>query len=120
MEHKRFHYKSMDDLKQGADLHRCPAAAVRQPRGTGSARSSSAPGPCTTASPSSRWRAATARRTAVRLELTLRRYDRFARSGAGLIWAEAVAITPEGRANPRQLWLTKGKSGRLQEVRFTI
>lgn len=40
-------------------------------------------------------------------ELTLRRYDRFARSGAGLIWAEAVAITPEGRANPRQLWLTK-------------
>ena len=40
-------------------------------------------------------------------ELTLRRYDRFARSGAGLIWAEAVAITPEGRANPRQLWLTR-------------
>ena len=40
-------------------------------------------------------------------ELTLRRYDRFARSGAGLIWAEATAITPEGRANPRQLWLTE-------------
>lgn len=40
-------------------------------------------------------------------ELTLRRYDRFAKSGAGLIWAEAVAIVPEGRANPRQLWLTE-------------
>lgn len=37
--------------------------------------------------------------------LTLRRYDRFARSGAGLIWAEAVAVVEEGRANPRQLWL---------------
>ncbi|MBQ9968048.1 MAG: NADH:flavin oxidoreductase [Oscillospiraceae bacterium] len=36
-------------------------------------------------------------------ELTTRRYDRFARSGAGLIWAEAVAILPEGRAKPRQL-----------------
>lgn len=39
--------------------------------------------------------------------LTNRRYDRFARSGAGMIWAEAVAIVPEGRANPRQLWLTE-------------
>ena len=39
-------------------------------------------------------------------ELTLRRYDRFAKSGAGLIWAEACAIVPEGRANPRQLWMT--------------
>ena len=37
--------------------------------------------------------------------LTLRRYDRFAKSGAGLIWAEAVAVVPEGRANPRQLWI---------------
>ena len=41
-------------------------------------------------------------------ELTLRRYDRLAKSGAGLIWAEACAIVPEGRANPRQLWLTAG------------
>ncbi len=37
--------------------------------------------------------------------LTLRRYDRFAAGGAGLIWAEAIAVVPEGRANPRQLWL---------------
>jgi 2,4-dienoyl-CoA reductase-like NADH-dependent reductase (Old Yellow Enzyme family) len=40
-------------------------------------------------------------------ELTKRRYERFARSGAGIIWAEAIAITPEGRANPRQLMLTE-------------
>ena len=39
-------------------------------------------------------------------ELTLRRYKRFAESGAGLIWAEAAAITEEGRANPRQLMIT--------------
>lgn len=39
--------------------------------------------------------------------LTLRRYKRFAQSGAGLIWVEAVAIVPEGRANKRQLMLTE-------------
>ncbi len=39
--------------------------------------------------------------------LTFRRYRRFAQSGAGLIWAEAVAVVPEGRANPRQLMLTE-------------
>lgn len=38
-------------------------------------------------------------------ELTLRRYDRFARSGAGLIWFEACATSEEVRANPRQAWL---------------
>ena len=39
-------------------------------------------------------------------ELSIRRYHRFARSGAGLIWAEATAVCPEGRANPRQWMLT--------------
>jgi 2,4-dienoyl-CoA reductase (NADPH2) len=38
-------------------------------------------------------------------KLTLRRYKRFAAGGAGLIWAEATAVVPEGRANPRQLWI---------------
>ena len=37
--------------------------------------------------------------------LTLRRYQRFASGGAGLLWVEATAVVPEGRANPRQLWL---------------
>ena len=40
-------------------------------------------------------------------ELTVRRYLRFARSGAGLIWFEAVATAPEVRASARQLMLTK-------------
>jgi len=37
-------------------------------------------------------------------ELLLRRWHNFGASGAKLIWGgEAVAIVPEGRANPRQL-----------------
>jgi len=39
--------------------------------------------------------------------LVKRRYERFAKSGAGLIWFEAVAVVPESRANPRQLMLTE-------------
>ncbi|MCX5645863.1 MAG: FAD-dependent oxidoreductase [Phycisphaerae bacterium] len=41
-------------------------------------------------------------------KLTVRRYERFAAGGAGLIWAEAIAIVHEARANPRQLWLHQG------------
>ncbi len=41
-------------------------------------------------------------------ELTLRRYDRFSRGGAGLIWYEATAVLPEGKANPRQLYINEG------------
>ena len=40
-------------------------------------------------------------------ELTVRRYLRFAKGGAGLIWFEATAVLPEGRANPRQMYLTE-------------
>lgn len=40
-------------------------------------------------------------------DLTVRRYRRFVAGGAGLIWAEAVAVLPEARANPRQLWLNE-------------
>ena len=38
-------------------------------------------------------------------ELTFRRYHRFAKGGAGVIWFEATACCEEGRANPRQLWI---------------
>lgn len=40
-------------------------------------------------------------------ELTKRRYERFAKSGAGIIWAEAVSVLPNARANPRQLLMNK-------------
>ena len=39
--------------------------------------------------------------------LTKRRYERFAKGGAGLIWFEATAVLKEGRANPRQLYITE-------------
>ncbi len=37
--------------------------------------------------------------------LTKRRYERFAKGGAGIIWFEATAVMEEGRANPRQLYI---------------
>ena len=40
-------------------------------------------------------------------ELTSRRYERFAHGGAGLIWFEATAVREDGRANIRQLWITR-------------
>lgn len=40
-------------------------------------------------------------------ELTFRRYKRFARGGAGLIWFEAAVVEPEGKSNPRQLMITE-------------
>src|SRR5258706_7004773 len=40
-------------------------------------------------------------------ELTWRRYERFARGGAKLIWFEATAVREDGRANARQLWINK-------------
>jgi len=40
-------------------------------------------------------------------DLTYRRWRRFGRSGAGLVWGgEATAVAPEGRANPNQLVVT--------------
>ena len=43
--------------------------------------------------------------------MTYHRFERFARSGAGIIWFEAVAVCPEGRGNPGQLWLHEGNVG---------
>src|SRR4051794_38993388 len=40
-------------------------------------------------------------------ELTVRRYVRFGAGGAKLLWGEACAVTPEGRATPRQLYLNE-------------
>ena len=45
------------------------------------------------------------KRTGEADELAIRRYDRMATSGAGLLWFEAVAVQADGRANPFQLWM---------------
>ncbi len=56
-------------------------------------------------------------------KLTRRRYDRFVRGGAGLLWMEANAVTPEGRANPHQMMLTEENldsfKSMLEEIRET-
>jgi 2,4-dienoyl-CoA reductase (NADPH2) len=49
-------------------------------------------------------------------ELTKRRYERFGGSGAGIIWFEATAVVPEGRANPRQLMLNKQNFEKIKEL----
>ncbi len=54
-------------------------------------------------------------------ELTFRRYRRFGAGGAKLIWGEAAAVVPEGRANPRQLVIGPATApaleGMLRETR---
>jgi 2,4-dienoyl-CoA reductase-like NADH-dependent reductase (Old Yellow Enzyme family) len=56
-------------------------------------------------------------------ELTLRRYERFGRGGAKLIWFEATAVVPEGRANTRQLWIHErnvGAYARMLEMTLKV
>jgi 2,4-dienoyl-CoA reductase-like NADH-dependent reductase (Old Yellow Enzyme family) len=51
-------------------------------------------------------------------DLTCRRWMRFARSGAKLIWGgEAVAVLPEARADPRQLLLNERTAPALAALR---
>ncbi|HZK26749.1 MAG TPA: flavin oxidoreductase/NADH oxidase [Thermoclostridium sp.] len=49
-------------------------------------------------------------------ELTIRRYERFAKGGAALLWFEAVAVVPEARTSPRQLWINKDNVNAYQEI----
>lgn len=52
-------------------------------------------------------------------ELVFRRYRRFAGGGAGLLWFEACAVAPEGRANRLQMHLREDNVetfGRLVEA----
>ncbi len=49
-------------------------------------------------------------------ELTRRRCLRQAAGGAGLIWMEACAVVPEGRANPRQMMLTGANADRFARL----
>ena len=49
-------------------------------------------------------------------ELTVRRYRRFGEGGAKLIWGEAAAVVPEGRANTRQLLMDESHAHGLREL----
>ncbi len=48
--------------------------------------------------------------------LVFRRYHRFAAGGAGLLWGEANAVVPEGRANSLQLMLTPDNKASFKEL----
>jgi 2,4-dienoyl-CoA reductase-like NADH-dependent reductase (Old Yellow Enzyme family) len=48
--------------------------------------------------------------------LVWRRYERFGRGGAKLIWVEATAVCPEGRANTRQLLISPDTIGDLAHL----
>jgi NADPH2 dehydrogenase len=49
-------------------------------------------------------------------ELTYRRYRRFGAGGAKLIWGEATAVVPEGRANSRQLLINERTAPDLERM----
>jgi 2,4-dienoyl-CoA reductase-like NADH-dependent reductase (Old Yellow Enzyme family) len=50
-------------------------------------------------------------------ELVRRRWGRFGRSGAGLVWGEATAVRPDGRANPNQLVLDRTTVDDIADLR---
>lgn len=52
--------------------------------------------------------------------LTVRRYERFAKAGPGLIWFEAVATVPEGRASAHQLFLREDNLDAFQRLNERI
>lgn len=54
-------------------------------------------------------------------DYTRRRWQRFGESGAKLIWGgEAVAVTPDGRANPNQLLINEGTLPDLAGLREAL
>ena len=54
-------------------------------------------------------------------DLTRRRWQNFGLSGAKLIWGgEAVAIRPDGRANPNQLMINPATVGELESLRILL
>ena len=48
--------------------------------------------------------------------ITRRRYLRYAEGGSGIIWFEAMAVSPNGRSNPCQLWIHNGNSGHFSSL----
>ena len=50
-------------------------------------------------------------------DLVRRRWERFGASGAGMVWGEATAVRPDGRANPNQLVMSQRTVGAFAELR---
>ena len=49
-------------------------------------------------------------------DLIFRRYDRYARGGAGMIWYESITISDDGRCNPLQMILKKETLGEIKRL----
>lgn len=49
-------------------------------------------------------------------DLIFRRYDRFARGGAGLIWYESITIADDGRCNPLQMIIKKSTISEIKRL----
>ncbi|HLV10604.1 MAG TPA: NADH:flavin oxidoreductase, partial [Halanaerobiales bacterium] len=49
-------------------------------------------------------------------ELTLRRYQRYANGGAGLIWFEATAVNESGRTNKLQLYINENTVDKFKDM----
>ena len=105
-QHDRFHYKSLDELKEdmtkmGLDIPVSSDVAVLfRPINIGNKtvpnRLAINPMEGCDGTPEGK-----------PSDLTRRRYRRFGNGGAGLVWYEATAVVNEGRANPRQLQINK-------------
>lgn len=53
-------------------------------------------------------------------DLVRRRWQRFGAGGAGIVWAEATAVRPDGRANPRQLVIGEQAVAALAALRADL
>jgi 2,4-dienoyl-CoA reductase-like NADH-dependent reductase (Old Yellow Enzyme family) len=53
-------------------------------------------------------------------DLVRRRWQRFGASGAGIVWAEATAVDPAGRANPRQMVIDERTVDDLAHLRLDL
>lgn len=49
-------------------------------------------------------------------DFSLRRYKRLAEGGSGLIWAEACAVVPEGKSNPKQFYISNDNVGSYKRL----
>ncbi len=49
-------------------------------------------------------------------DTVFRRYERYARGGAGLIWYESIAISDDGRCNPLQMVIKESTVGKIKEL----
>ena len=114
-QHEKFNFKTLDDVREKSEqLHLDPKfqedlSPLMQPRKVGSkvAPNSMAVLPmegCDSTEGGSP------------TELVERRYTRFASGGSGLLWWEACAVVPEGRANEHAMMLTASNRSQFEAL----